>query len=254
VIEVAVSKVEIPERKTWWHFVKRWGLRCLGLMMLAAIGFAAVAWVLGNTPVNLAFQHAAVDDGIDILVIDNGVHVDLVIPVNAPSFRWLDRLKGSDFREFDPNSRYAVVGWGNRQFYMETETWGDLKIGNVICALAGMGDTVVHVDLVGDLSWFREGSRRIRLSTVQFQQLSEYLLASFKTDAEGSLIAIANRHYRNTDAFYEGMGHYHLFRTCNVWAGGGLKRAGVRVGYWTLTPGLVFACLPEQPPERVDKP
>ncbi|MFY7877715.1 MAG: DUF2459 domain-containing protein, partial [Pirellula sp.] len=43
----------------------------------------------------------------------------------------------------------------------------------------------------------------------------------------------------------EAKGSYHLFRTCNVWAGAGLKKAGIRVGYWTVTPGLLFACLPK---------
>jgi uncharacterized protein (TIGR02117 family) len=107
----------------------------------------------------------------------------------------------------------------------------------------------VHVDLCGELNWFADGGRKIRLSREQFNKLSEYLLSSFETDASGRLIPIPERHYRNTDAFYEGTGHYNLFRTCNVWAGDGLAKAGVRVGYWTLTPGLVFACLPEPPPE-----
>ncbi|MFY7877717.1 MAG: DUF2459 domain-containing protein, partial [Pirellula sp.] len=26
-------------------------------------------------------------------------------------------------------------------------------------------------------------------------------------------------HYHDSDAFYEAKGSYHLFRTCNVWAG-----------------------------------
>lgn len=227
----------------------RWCARILGLKIVAILLFAVAAWILGNTPTNTSFRHADVDVGIDILVIDNGVHVDLVIPIDEPKFRWLDRFKKSDFRAFDERYRYAIVGWGNRQFYMETETWNDLKIANVIYALAGMGETVVHVDLVGDLSWFREDSRRIRLSPAQFRRLSEYLMASFKTDSDGALTPIPKRHYRDTDAFYEGTGHYHLFRTCNVWAGDALGKAGVRVGYWTLTPALVFACLPEQPPD-----
>jgi len=219
----------------------------MGLTLAAVLCFAVVAWILGNTPVNSSFRHAGIEDGIDILVVDNGVHVDLVIPIDEPKFRWLDRIQATDFLAFDPRYRYAIIGWGNRQFYMETETWNELKISNVLYAFAGMGDTVVHVDLVGDLSWFKEGSRRIRLSPVQFQRLSEYLLSSFKTDAAGALIPVPNRHYRNTDAFYEGTGHYHLFRTCNVWAGSALAKAGVRVGYWTLTPGLLFACLPDPP-------
>ena len=238
-----------PQRKTWFRWLRRWLVRTFGLGLASVLCFAVTAWILGNTPVNPSFQHADAKIGIDILVINNGVHADLVIPIDEPTFRWLDRFQASDFRSFDPSYRYAIIGWGNRQFYMETETWNDLKVSNVLAAFAGLGDTVVHVDLAGDLNWFPANSRKIRLSPEQFQQLSHYLLSSFKSHPNGALIPILDRHYRSSDAFYEGSGHYNLFRTCNVWAGSGLAKAGVRVGYWTLTPGLLFACLPESAPE-----
>jgi uncharacterized protein (TIGR02117 family) len=243
------SPSQTPVRRSWLSFVWRWSKRIIGLMILASLGFAAIAWVLGNTPVNPSFQHASAIDGIEIMVINNGVHVDLVIPVDDPQFRWLDKFAAIDFPNFDPTYRYAMVGWGNRPFYMETETWNDLKISNVLFALAGLGDTVVHVELCRDLSWFPQNSRKIRLSPEQFQRLSDYLLSSFRRRSSGELIPIPDRHYGNSDAFYEGTGHYHLFRTCNVWAGTGLAQAGVRVGYWTLTPDLLFACLPPPPTE-----
>lgn len=248
--EPTLRKQKILVRRTWLSWIRRWLVRTIGVVLLSSICFAAAAWVLGNTPVNRSFQHANAAEGIDILITDNGVHVDLVVPIDEPTFRWLDRFQASDFRSFDPSFRYAVFGWGNRQFYMETETWDDLKVSNVLFAFAGLGDTVVHVDLATDLKWFAKGSRKIRLSPAQFKQLSQYLLSSFKTQSNGALTPIANRHYRSSDAFYEGTGHYNLFRTCNVWAGGGLAKAGVRVGYWTLTPGLLFACLPPPLTER----
>jgi uncharacterized protein (TIGR02117 family) len=202
---------------------------------------------LGNAPINRDFRHASVEDGVEILVVNNGVHADLVLPLDAPSFRWRDRLNQVDFPSFDPDNRFVIFGWGNRQFYMETRTWDDIKISNVLYAFAGMGDTVVHVELCRDLAWATQRSRKIRLSPEQFKRLCEHLIASFRTQANGQLIPVPGQHYGNADAFYEGTGRYHLFRTCNVWAGAGLAKAGVRVGYWTLTPGLLFACLPEPP-------
>jgi len=238
------------KRKSWFSFLWRWGMRAIGLVIAGILCFVAAAWILGNTPVNQGFQHADAKDGIDILVINNGVHVDLVLPIDEPTFRWIDRFYSTDFLVFEPQSRYAVFGWGNRQFYMETETWDDLKFSNVFYAFAGLGETVVHVELCGDLFWSLERSRKIRLSPDQFKRLCEYLLSSFqKKSGDGSFIPIAKAHYRSRDAFYEGTGHYNLFRTCNVWAGSGLAKAGVRVGYWTLTPGFLFACLPEPPQE-----
>ena len=240
------------KRRSWFGFVWQWSKRAFGLLIAGIVCFAAAAWILGNTPVNQAFRHADANNGIDIMVINNGVHVDLVLPIDEPEYRWLDRFKSTDFRTLDATHRYALFGWGNRQFYMETETWDDLKISNVLYAFAGLGDTVVHVDLCADLSWFSKNSRKIRLSPEQYKRLCEYLMSSFQTEAGGNLIPVPNRHYSSTDAFYEGTGHYHLFRTCNVWAGDGLAKSGVRVGYWTLTPGLLFACLPDPPPERTE--
>ncbi len=242
-----MNKSPDVKRKSWFGFFWRWGKRACGLLIAGIVCFATAAWILGNTPVNQAYRHADVNNGIEILVINNGVHVDLVLPIDEPEFRWLDRFQLTDFRTIDAGNRYAIFGWGNRQFYMETETWDDLKISNVLYAFAGLGETVVHVDLCADLSWFSKNSRKIRLSSEQYKRLCEYLLSSFQTEAGGELIPVPNRHYSNSDAFYEGTGHYHLFRTCNVWAGDGLAKAGVRVGYWTLTPGLLFACLPDPP-------
>lgn len=242
-------KPRAPRRRTWIGFLWRWFFRTCSALIVAAVSFAVLAWILGNTPVNRDFQHASAENGIEILVINNGVHADLVLPVNEPSFRWLDRFMQSDFPNFDPENGYAIFGWGNRQFYMETRTWDDLKISNVLYAFVGMGDTVVHVELCRDLNWATHRSRRIRISPDQFKRLSAHLLASFKTQSNGELMPIPGRHYGNVDAFYDGMGHYHLFRTCNVWAGSGLAKAGVRVGYWTLTPELLFTCLPD-PPEK----
>lgn len=70
------------KRKSWFGFVWRWGKRAVGLLIAGILCFAAAAWILGNTPVNQAFRHADAENGIDILVINNGVHVDLVLPID----------------------------------------------------------------------------------------------------------------------------------------------------------------------------
>ena len=70
------------KRKSWFGFVWRWGKRAVGLLIAGILCFAAAAWILGNTPVNQAFRHADAENGIEILVINNGVHVDLVLPID----------------------------------------------------------------------------------------------------------------------------------------------------------------------------
>ena len=183
------------------------------------------------------------------MILNNGVHADLVLPINHPSFNWKKYLRDSDFPQVHPEHRYAMFGCGNRHFYMETRTWDDVKILTILRAFSGIGDTVVHVELSNHMAWGPERTRRIRLSPNQFQLLCKHLFETFAKDQHGRLMPISDAHYHQHDAFYEAVGSYHLFRTCNVWAGTGLAKAGVRVGYWTVTPGLLFACLPDDAPE-----
>ena len=233
-------------RRTWFRFLIRWTFRSVGILVLLFILFAGTAWILGNMPINQDFKHAG-EDGIDILLVNNGVHVDLVLPIDEKKFTWMEHLKPADFPAFDARYKFGMFGWGNRQFYMETQTWDDLKVSNVLFAFAGLGETVVHVELLQDLGWDETKSRRIRLSPKQFQRLCQFVSRTFQHHANGNLLPIANAHYHQRDAFYEASGHYHLFRTCNVWVGSALAHSGVRVGRWTLTPDLLFACLPTPP-------
>jgi len=211
--------------------------------------FPAVAFVLARIPVNRGFQHAS-DQGVEILLVNNGVHVDLIIPLDESCFPMRPWLGEGNYRSNPQNYSHAMVGWGNRKFYLETKTWGDLKLSNVLYAFCGLGETTVHVDLM-DGYLFRmttERQRLIRLSPPQFQALCTHIVATLKKDKEGGPIPIACEPYGNSDSFFEGVGNYHIFRTCNVWVAEGLKVAGVRVGVWTVTPDSLFACLPENAP------
>ncbi len=143
------------------------------------------------------------------------------------------------------NYSLGVFGWGNRKFYLETPTWDKLRASTVAYAFSGVGETCVHVNLTTDLAWPRESSRMLRLTDEQFGSLARHVVSTMELDSAGKAQAIEGAHYRTTDAFYRGRGCYHLFRTCNVWVGEGLRKAGVRVGVWTVTPPSLFASLPQ---------
>jgi hypothetical protein len=38
-----------------------------------------------------------------------------------------------------------------------------------------------------------------------------------------------------SDAFFEGVGRFHIFRPCNIWVAQGLREAGISTGAWTPT-------------------
>ena len=90
----------VAKRKSWFGVAWLWSKRVFGFLIASVLCFAAAAWILGNTPVNQAFRHADAENGIDILVINNGVHVDLVLPIDEPIYRWHDRFQSTDFQSF----------------------------------------------------------------------------------------------------------------------------------------------------------
>lgn len=53
-------------------------------------------------------------------------------------------------------------------------------------------------------------------------------------NAEGRTIHIGTHaNYGLTDAFYDGVGRYNLFRTCNTWTNDALKACGQKACWWT---------------------
>lgn len=193
------------------------------------------------------------EDGVEIAVVHNGVHVDLVLPLTSKSFDWLKTIRPKHFVMDQDNLSFALFGWGNRQFYLETPQWKDLKVTTVLIAMAGQGRTVMHVDKRSQLPKASDKCRRIRITTDQYQRLCSHIHSSFEVEASGEFRPIPGAHYRDVDAFYEAAGSYHLFNTCNVWAGNALRLAGVRIGWWTPTTSGVFACLPDNAPDESNK-
>ncbi len=205
--------------------------------------YMAAVWILGRVPVNTGFQHAG-QDGIEICVAENGVHADLIIPLDAgnPSLR---SLLPKEAFQIDPSEfNFGIVGWGNRKFYLETETWNDLRLSTTLQSLSGLGATTLHVGLHNSNDFAQTSSRLIRVTEPQFQSLLNHITGSLQLNEQGEAIPIQGAHYNRFDAFFEGKGRYHLFRTCNVWVGRGLQKGGVRVGIWTVTPKALFASLP----------
>lgn len=221
-----------------WRWTKRFTLVCVGLGLL----YAAAAFALSRIPVNRNFVPA--DEGVEIAVLSNGVHVDIALPLENMHYDWMKHLRKEDFARFDPGVQFVAFGWGERTFYLETPTWADVNPILVMRAFCGMGRSVMHVELLGQAPSPSKSCRRFKISPDQYHLLCQQIMKTMKTDSQGKLSPIAGAHYHDYDAFYEAAGHYHVFHTCNAWAGDVLRASGIRVGLWTPTTGGVFACLP----------
>ena len=209
--------------------------KALGLLAAAILGpvllYLAAALVLGTIPANRGWQEAK--SGIPIFIRTNGVHTWIVVPKVTPQMDWRPLVPGADLK--DPNwgrGNYVALGYGNRTFYLETPTWGDLTMKNAFLAAFGQGRSLMHADHDHNPR-VAEHQRRIVLTPEEYRRLAEFIQASFQRDAAGQTVTVPGRGYGRSDAFYEAIGPYSALLTCNEWTGRALRHTGVRTGVWT---------------------
>jgi uncharacterized protein (TIGR02117 family) len=191
--------------------------------------FAAL--ILGSIPANAGWHEAK--QGIRIFVRTNGVHTWIMVPKVTAQIDWRPLVPGKDLK--DPrwgNGNYVALGYGNREFYLNTPTWSDLSLRTAFNALDGSGDSLIHADHDNDPQPSAI-QRPIILTPDEYGRLVRFMRASFRTDAQGHTIPLTGRGYGNSDVFYEAIGRYNAFYTCNSWTGEALRAAGVRTGLWT---------------------
>lgn len=160
----------------------------------------------------------------NIYVSTNGVHLDLIVPVEF--------IKRADWAGVPlPNdTKFVSFGWGDQGFYLETATWDDLRFSVAAKALFWRSKTAMHLTYYrGRLSnWVQ-----LPLCSAQMDDLLLYIRQSFQDTPSGAPILLPGKGYGPRDDFYEGKGSYSILRTCNNWANQGLKRAGVQTAIWS---------------------
>lgn len=178
-----------------------------------------------------------------VYLASNGAHLDWILPVRHRAVDWTARFPRAAFPAFAARGRlseqaglpdWVAIGWGDREFYLNTPTWKDLTFKRAIGAVVGRNSSLLHVAyvdpvLTGPDVW------QIALTDEQYGRLVAFLDESM-VQSSGVGVAVPNRHYGRRDAFFEGTGRYHAFRTCNSWVGEGLRAAGQGGSRWTPFP------------------
>ena len=214
-----------------WRRPIKWLLR--GLLLIVAFPFAwfLAALLLGLVPANSAWHPP--DRGVTIFVRTNGVHTWIVMPRVNPVMDWSPYAPGDHLR--DPRygrSDHVAIGYGDREFYLNTPTWSDLTIEGAFHAAFGNGPPLLHVEH-DHQPRADEWQRPIRLTPAQYLRLVDYIRVRFRLDGNGRTIPLMGRGYGVADMFYEAEGGYSFVLTCNEWTGRALRAAGVRTGLWT---------------------
>lgn len=128
------------------------------------------------------------------------------------------------------NTNYLALGWGDKNFYLNTPTWGDLTFKTAMGALFLNSPTLVHVTQYQNqqTDWVE-----VKVSKQELEKLNAYLLQTFALNENGEKILLENKGYGSNDDFYKAKGNYSCFNTCNTWVNSGFKTSGLKSCYWT---------------------
>lgn len=209
-------------------------LCCLiGLYVLSAL-------TLPYIKINKDFQNK--QEGIKIYVISSGVHTDLVVPAKTIYKDWTLTFPLDSFDVKDGTRSYIGFGWGDKEFFLNTPNWSDLKATTAFKAAFGLNETAMHVHYMKEIK--KESAQCIPLiiDAISYTKLLSHIETSF-IKKEGSFIKIQHPGYGQCDRFYEATGSYSLFKTCNVWTNNALKEIKVQTSFWSPLAGPLMRSL-----------
>lgn len=215
-----------------------------GAIALFASLFLLAAWIGSSIPRNRDWREAPADaaDTVEIMVGDNGVHTEIVLPLVTPIKDWRGTFPVTDIPASGRDYTHIAVSWGEREVFLNTPTWADLRPGTAFGAMVG-GEALLHV-----AHYVRPApgpaNRPLRLTSAQYARL----VAQIERAAPSSARRIRHRGYADWDVFYDAPGVYDWRRTCNQWTSDTLAAAGVQIGWWTPLSGGVMKWIPE--PDR----
>ena len=209
-------------------------LVCLPLIALALYTAAAFAALL------LAPEAGEPEEGVLIYACDNGVHTDLIVPVVGGGIDWGALFGQQAF--IAPLEAYDHIGlgWGSRDFYINTPTWADLDIATAVTSVL-WDETVLHVEY-RPRPMAGENCRQWRADPASYERITAFIRGTLRLSGEQPVQTA--RGYGRRDAFFVANGQYTILETCNQWTGRALRLAGAPVAPWTPYSFLVTWNLP----------
>jgi uncharacterized protein (TIGR02117 family) len=207
------------------------------MALSAPVALYLLAALVGSlVPVNRGWTEPA--KGTTVYLIDNGIHTDLIMPIEAQGLSWAKLLPRRDFEAIDENASFVAFGAGEERVYLETPTWWDLKPRTVWSALTG-GKQVIHVQYVPAPASDR--FRQVKLRPEEYRRLWAAVRAGFALDQRGRPQRIDHPGYGPSDAFYRAAGKASVVNTCNSWVAELLRLAGVKTSLWApFAKGLLW--------------
>jgi len=199
--------------------------RSIVYLVIGVLLYLFFAVLLAIIPVNSEFIES--DGGTEIFISTNGVHTNIILPAKTNAIKW------NDFLEIKENYEYFAFGWGDKEFYLNTPSWDDLKISTAFKAAFLPTQTIMQVYSYNSKPKESERVIKIILNDKQFLKICNYVAQSFKQNGKNQIVKVSpSNKYSFKEKFYLANGTYSIFNTCNNWVNTGLKQAGVKNALW----------------------
>ena len=179
---------------------------------------------------------------VTIYIRSNGVHTDICMPTVSTQKDWFTTFNLTDYED-NRRSSYIGIGWGDKGFFLNTPTWGELKASTAIKAIFLPSPTAIHVEFMQEPQ-LCETVRKVQISRKSYSKLVAFVESTFRL-ADSEPILIPNHGYGPTDNFYEAYGNYHMFNTCNVWTNDAMKSASIPTSIISIFPEGNLIHLPQ---------
>ena len=183
-------------------------------------------------------EHAS----IKIYLMKSGVHTDFVVPIKNDIVDWTTYFPRENTGFKDTTTKLIAIGWGDKNFYMNTPEWADLTVKTAVSAMTGLGSSAIHATYHYDILSDRP-IVQLYLSRKQYQELALYIqqqLVRTKNHRTVYLPARNKKVVSGNDAFYAAHNRYSMLLTCNSWINRGLKACHKRACLWTPFAGGIF--------------
>ena len=159
-----------------------------------------------------------------IYILYDSMHTDIVLNLESSKIDW-NRLLPEVVQ--GRKKGYLGFGWGDKETYLNTPTWDDLKYSTALKALFLNTPSLLHVGYYRDIHRYQE-VKEVALTQKQFEALEQGLKREFSKkphyEAKG---------FGRDDAFYSSNRVYNAIKTCNSWSGDRLREANISMSYWT---------------------
>jgi uncharacterized protein (TIGR02117 family) len=182
-------------------------------------------------PVQEDQQQAQNRDSIQIFLSASLVHSDFILPIRHEVVDWSVVAKLYQPSENLPAYDHVKIGWGDKEFFINTPEWSDLTAKTALGSALGLHESAIHFQFI-EMEESPKEVTSISVSTETYAKLVNYILQSMKAE-QGSFSQIPFS-YGPNDCFYNSVHHYSMFNTCNTWMNEGLKEAGLPACLWTI--------------------